>query len=134
MDDLVSVGTTTALYYATIHQDATRLLADICLEKGQRALVGKVAMDHKEQCPDYYRDASAEEAIRGTADLFDYVRASPDNADARVMAVVSPRFIPSCTDASLRVWEPWRRSSGGHVQTHCSEGDWEHGSSSSGSA
>ena len=55
VDDLISIGTTTALYYATIHQDATRLLADICLEKGQRALVGKVAMDHAEQCPDYYR-------------------------------------------------------------------------------
>jgi guanine deaminase len=126
VDDLISIGTTTALYYATIHQDATRLLADICLQKGQRALVGKVAMDHREQCPDYYRDASADDAIRGTADLFDYVRSNPDNAEGRVLAVVSPRFIPSCTDASLVGLGALAKQLGCHVQTHCSEGDWEH--------
>ena len=60
-------GTTTALYFATIHQEATRLLADICLEKGQRALIGKVAMDNPAECPDYYRDASAEAGDRGHA-------------------------------------------------------------------
>jgi len=126
VDDLISIGTTTALYYATIHQDATRILADICLEKGQRALVGKVAMDHREQCPDYYRDASADEAIRGTADLFDYVKSNHDNKEGRVLAVVSPRFIPSCTDASLKGLGTLAKQLGCHVQTHCSEGDWEH--------
>jgi guanine deaminase len=126
VEDLISIGTTTALYYATIHQDATRLLADICLEKGQRALVGKVAMDHAEQCPEYYRDASADAALRGTADLFDYVRSHPDNPDGRVAAVVSPRFIPSCTDAALEGLGALARELGCHVQTHCSEGDWEH--------
>jgi guanine deaminase len=126
VDDLISIGTTTALYYGTIHQDANRLLADICLAKGQRALVGKVAMDDEGQCPDYYRDASADAAIRGTADLFDYVRSNPDNADGRVAAVVSPRFIPSCTDASLRGLGALAKELGCHVQTHCSEGDWEH--------
>ena len=126
VDDLISIGTTTALYYATIHQDATRILADICLEKGQRALVGKVSMDHREQCPEYYRDASADAAIRGTADLFDYVRSNPDNGEGRVLSVVSPRFIPSCTDASLEGLGALARELGCHVQTHCSEGDWEH--------
>jgi guanine deaminase len=126
VEDLISIGTTTALYYATIHQDATRLLADICLEKGQRALIGKVAMDHRDQCPDYYRDASADEAVRGTADLFDYVRSNPDNADGRIDAVVSPRFIPSCTDAALEGLGDLAKELDCHVQTHCSESDWEH--------
>ena len=57
--DLLANGTTTALYFATIHQEATRALVDICLEKGQRALIGKVAMDNTDECPDYYRDRSA---------------------------------------------------------------------------
>lgn len=126
VDDLLAAGTTTALYYATVHSDATRLLADLCLEKGQRALVGKVAMDSPDQCPDYYRDASAEESIRGTADLFQYVRGSPDNGEGRVLAVVTPRFIPSCTDEALRGLGALARELGAHVQTHCSEGDWEH--------
>jgi guanine deaminase len=126
VNDLLSSGTTTALYYATIHQDATRLLADLCLEKGQRALIGKVAMDHREQCPDYYRDASADASIRGTMDFFDYVRSNPDNGDGLVTAVVTPRFIPSCSDAALEGLGDLARRTGCHVQTHCSEGDWEH--------
>lgn len=126
IDDLLGMGTTTVLYYATIHQDATRLLADLCLEKGQRALIGKVAMDHKEECPDFYRDASADVSIRGTLDFFDYVRANPDNREALVSPVVTPRFIPSCTDAALEGLGEIARRLGCHVQTHCSEGDWEH--------
>ena len=61
---LVANGTTTAMYYATIHLEASKRLAEICLEKGQRALVGKVAMDNPEQCPDYYRDASAGQGLK----------------------------------------------------------------------
>lgn len=126
VDDLLSAGTTTAVYYATIHRDATRLLADICLEKGQRALIGKVAMDCGDQCPDYYRDGSAEESIRGTADFADYVRRNPANADGRVLPVVTPRFIPSCTDEALKGLGALAKELGCHIQTHCSEGDWEH--------
>ncbi|WP_281354881.1 amidohydrolase family protein [Chelativorans xinjiangense] len=51
VDDLIANGTTTAVYFATIHQDATRILADTCLERGQRALIGKVAMDNAGPVP-----------------------------------------------------------------------------------
>ena len=124
--DLLANGTTTALYFATIHQQASRLLVDICLEKGQRALVGKVAMDDPASCPDYYRDASPEEAVAGTRALIDYVRIHPGNADGRVLPVVTPRFIPSCTDAALAGLGELAKECGCHVQTHCSESDWAH--------
>lgn len=42
---LVSHGTTMAVYYGSIHLDATKALVDVCLARGQRAVVGKVAMD-----------------------------------------------------------------------------------------
>jgi len=127
VSELLATGTTTALYFATIHQEATRLLVDICLETGQRALVGKVAMDDPEACPDYYRDTSAEEAVAGTRALIDYVRSHPDNADSRVLPVITPRFIPSCTDATLEGLGKLAAECGCHVQTHCSESDWAHG-------
>jgi len=38
-------GTTTALYFATIHLPASKILADIAHQRGQRAFVGKVCMD-----------------------------------------------------------------------------------------
>ncbi|HEX8049445.1 guanine deaminase [Rhizobium sp.] len=127
VEDLLANGTTTALYFATIHQEATRVLVDTCLEKGQRALIGKVAMDNAEECPDYYRDLSPEEALDGTRALIDYVRGHPDNGEGRVLPVVTPRFIPSCTDATLEGLGAIARECGCHVQTHCSESDWAHG-------
>jgi guanine deaminase len=60
VDGLLANGTTTALYFASIHLPATQKLADICLRRSQRALIGRVAMDNPEQCPDFYRDASAQ--------------------------------------------------------------------------
>jgi guanine deaminase len=125
--DLLASGTTTALYFATIHQDATRVLVDVCLAKGQRALVGKVVMDDPDSCPDYYRDASVEEALEGTRQFIDYVRANPHNTHGRVQPVVTPRFIPSCTDAVLEGLGRIASQCGCHVQTHCSESDWAHG-------
>ena len=127
VDDLLANGTTTALYFATVHQDATRSLADICLEKGQRALIGKVAMDNADECPDYYRDASPDEAIEGTRALIDYITNHPDNVEKKVLPVITPRFVPSCTDATLEGLGALAKECGCHVQTHCSESDWAHG-------
>lgn len=126
VEDLLSNGTTTALYFATVHRPATRLLADICLEKGQRALIGKVVMDNHDQCPDFYRDATTDEALEGTHDLIAYIGAHPANRGGLVLPVVTPRFIPSCTDAALAGLGEIAHECGCHVQTHCSESDWEH--------
>ena len=125
--DILALGTTTAVLFATIHQEATRLLADVCLERGLRAVIGKVAMDNAETCPDYYRDASAAAAIEGTAAFIDYVRTHPQNRDGRVVPAVTPRFVPSCTDPLLDELGKLAQTCGCDVQTHCSESDWEHG-------
>jgi guanine deaminase len=126
VDSLLANGTTTALYFATIHLPATELLADICLRRGQRALVGRVAMDDPDQCPDYYRDASAETGTADTRTFIDYVRAMPGNEAGLVRPVITPRFIPSCTDELLLGLGALAKETGCHVQTHCSESDWEH--------
>ncbi len=123
--DLLASGTTTALYFATVHRAATELLAEICLTAGQRALVGKVVMDDPKSCPDYYRDASAELAVAETRAVIDHIRALPDND--RVLPVITPRFIPSCTDAALTGLGKLAAECDCHVQTHCSESDWAHG-------
>lgn len=127
VDDLIASGTTTALYFATVHQDATRILTDTCLERGQRAVIGKVVMDNPDECPDYYRDTSPDAAIRGTQDLIDYVAGHPDNGGTLVKPAITPRFIPSCTDAALEGLGALAKQCGCHVQTHCSESDWAHG-------
>ena len=126
VESMVANGTTTTMYYATIHLEATERLVDICLQHGQRALVGKVAMDDPEGCPGYYRDPSAQAAIDQTVHLIDYVENHPDNQRSLVRPVITPRFIPSCTDALLRGLGEVAAATSCHVQTHASESDWAH--------
>jgi len=127
VDTLLANGTTTVMYYATIHREASTRLAAICLEHGQRALVGKLSMDHPEQCPDYYRESSTAAAIEALEGFLEELPALAGNEAGLVQPVVTPRFIPSCTDELLQTLGRIAAARGCHVQTHCSEGDWEHG-------
>lgn len=114
----LSHGTTTACYYATRHVAATNLLADVCLSKGQRAFVGRVCMD--QLSPEYYRDESAEESVKGTKECIEHVR-KIDPGFALVCPIVTPRFAPSCSWESMcglgKLW----KEEGVPVQTHISE-------------
>jgi guanine deaminase len=127
VDDLLANGTTTALYFATQHVEATKLLADICMAKGQRALVGKVVMDDPASCPPDYRDETPEAAVEGSRAVIEHIRNHVGNSAGRVLPVVTPRFIPSCTDAALEGLGKLAAECNCHVQTHCSESDWAHG-------
>jgi len=124
---LLANGTTTAVYFATLHTESSVELARICLAQGQRALVGRVAMDDPFQCPDYYRDETAASAEAETRAFIRAVAELPGNTAKRVLPVITPRFIPSCTDDLLKRLGTVARETGCHVQTHCSESDWEHG-------
>ncbi|MBV7505401.1 guanine deaminase [Bacillus sp. sid0103] len=124
---LLANGTTTALYFATVHKEASLLLAEICAEKGQRGLVGKVVMDNPEQNPDYYRDADTQTALADTEEFILAVNKLTKSAKQGVYPVVTPRFIPSCTDDALKGLGELAAKYQTYVQSHCSESDWEHG-------
>ena len=123
---LLSHGTTTAVYYASVHEESTARLAAACADHGQRAFVGRVAMDHPEGTPDWYRDASAGEAIAASHRSIDAIR-GVDAGRGLVHPIVTPRFAPACTDAAMQGLAELARSERVLVQTHCSESDWEHG-------
>lgn len=118
-------GTTAAAYFATTDVAATNLLAGICVERGQRALVGRVCMDDARTCPAWYRDESAAESVARTRACVDYARRL-DPEGALVRPVVTPRFAPSCTRPAMRALGALAREGGGlHVQTHVSENEGE---------
>lgn len=119
-------GTTTALYFATVDREPSVLLAKICGELGQRGLVGKVVMDDPEANPEYCRDASPQEAISETEKFITEVMGFKDSYKQKVYPVVTPRFIPSCTDEALEGLGKLAKKYDVHVQTHCSESDWQH--------
>jgi guanine deaminase len=124
---LLANGTTTAVYFATLHLPATQILAEICLAQGQRALIGRVAMDDPVQCPETYRDPSAAVAIEETRHFIEFVKALPGNDHRLIEPVITPRFIPACSDALLQGLGDLASETGCAIQTHCSESDWEHG-------
>ncbi|KAF9740275.1 hypothetical protein PMIN06_010402 [Paraphaeosphaeria minitans] len=114
----LSHGTTTCAYYATRHVEATNLLADICLARGQRALVGRVCMDTLS--PEYYRDESVESAVRDSKACIDYAR-SIDAEGSIVRPIITPRFAPSCTAPCLTGLGKLAQETDAFVQTHVSE-------------
>ncbi|KAJ9132486.1 Metallo-dependent hydrolase, partial [Coniochaeta hoffmannii] len=122
----LSHGTTTAAYYATVDVASTNLLADLCLAAGQRALVGRVCMDERGMCPDWYRDGSAREGVDRARESAEYI-ARVDAGRGLVRAVVTPRFAPSCSPEMLRGLGELAREKGLHVQTHISENEGEIG-------
>ncbi|MFC5468153.1 guanine deaminase [Cohnella suwonensis] len=124
---LLANGTTTALYFATIHKEASLLLAEICAERGQRGLIGKVVMDDPGQTPEYYRDADAQTALADTEQFILAVKRLAPTAKQGVYPVVTPRFIPSCTDEALKGLGELAARHDTHIQSHCSESDWAHG-------
>lgn len=126
VDTLLASGTTTALYFATIHEEASYLLAKICAERGQRALVGKVVMDDTMQNPVFYRNASSESALAGTERFVQRVQQLNETTKQGVYPVVTPRFVPSCTDQVLVGLGRIAAEYDVHVTSHCSESDWAH--------
>ena len=123
---LLAHGTTTAVYFATVDVGATTALAEAALAAGQRAYVGRVAMDHPTGTPDWYRDASAEDGVAASARSIDAIR-SLDAGRGLVEPILTPRFTPACTDGLLRGLGELAARAGTLVQTHASESDWAHG-------
>lgn len=120
---LLAHGTTTAVYYSSVHVDATTALAETCARFGQRAFVGRVGMDHPDGTPDWYRDVDAVSGVAASAASLDAIGALRSSL---VRGIVTPRFIPACTDALLEGLAELAAATGTIVQTHCSESDWEH--------
>ncbi|KAH7327939.1 hypothetical protein B0I35DRAFT_345347 [Stachybotrys elegans] len=113
-------GTTMASYFATIDVDATNLLADICLDLGQRAFIGRVCMDNHDISPEYYRDESTEKSLEATLKTVEHIRSIDPTFDM-VSPVLTPRFAPTCSAELMTGLSVIQRDMGLPVQTHVSE-------------
>ncbi|MDO4438430.1 MAG: amidohydrolase family protein [Eubacteriales bacterium] len=119
-------GTTTAVYFATVDREPSVRLAEICGELGQRAFVGKVVMDEKEANPGYCCDESADSAVSETEKFIEELSGLEGKYSQGVYPVITPRFIPSCSTECLEKLGDLAKNKKLHIQTHCSESDWEH--------
>ncbi|WP_404811469.1 guanine deaminase [Companilactobacillus hulinensis] len=125
VNELLANGTTTVLYFGSIHTDANLVLADICAQAGQRAFIGKVAMDNPEQTPDFYRDSSSKESLEQTELFIQRLFDLQKKISAELTPVITPRFVPSCTDETLAGLGQLAAKYNLPIQSHCSESIWE---------
>lgn len=93
-------GTTTAVYFATIHLQASLTLAKICKELHQRAFIGKVNMDRNspatyiEQCEASLKDTEqfVQQVLQMNRGTLDY-----EPGTDLVCPIITPRFVPTCS-------------------------------------
>ncbi|KFA69672.1 hypothetical protein S40285_08664 [Stachybotrys chlorohalonatus IBT 40285] len=125
--DFLRQGITTASYYSSRHAEATCILADVCLEKGQRAFIGKCNMDRN--APEYICEESAQVSLRETRECIAHIRDLPGCADptqALVKPVLTPRFAISCTPELLAgLGEIMKSDVDLAMQTHFNEAQQE---------
>lgn len=111
-------GTMRSAVFATIHPEATKLLADLYKEAGLGAFVGLVGMNRN--CPEDLRNTT-EELISATKELVAYLEQTARKDRAEVKMILTPRFVPSCTDDMLRALGELAAQYGLPVQSHLSE-------------
>lgn len=116
-------GVTTASYYGSLHGEATCILADTCLKKGQRAFVGKCNMNRNS--PDFYRDASVEESLAETERCISHIQ-TIDPSNKLLKYVITPRFAISCeADLLAGLGDIASRNPDVPIQTHFNEAEQE---------
>ncbi|MDR3249445.1 MAG: amidohydrolase family protein [Treponema sp.] len=102
--------------FATIHPEATVILQDLLEESGLVTMVGKVSMDRN--CPDTVREKDTEAALQN---IEAWLRASAERKYRNTYPILTPRFIPSCSDALLSALGKLAGDRALPVQSHLSE-------------
>jgi len=125
IDRTLTNGTTLASYYATIHENATKLLNDIAYLKGQRAMIGKTCMN--QHSPDNYIETLDEckEAQYGVIKHVEETNEGHESFDVITKPIITPRFAGSCTEELMKWLGELSQSGEYHVQTHLSENHGE---------
>lgn len=108
--------TTRACIFATIHADSTLLLMDMLEKSGLSTLVGKVNMDRNS--PDTLKEESADIACFNTEKFLLRVL---DKNYKNTKAILTPRFIPSCSDELMTKLQNLKDKYDLCVQSHLSE-------------
>ncbi len=120
IDQLLSVGTTSFVGYATVHHEATKRALGCCSRRGLRAVVGQVLID--QEAPDsMLRDADA--CITETESLLNDWPAQPEQRTQgnRVSTAVTPRFAITCSEGLLKAAGDLARKHDAYIQTHLAE-------------
>lgn len=118
-ENLKKGATTRACIFSSLHVPATELLMELMEETGLRVMVGKVNMDRNS--PDILREDDAEASAEATRQWLSQIK----GRFKHVQPILTPRFIPSCSDALMEKLSEIQKETGLPVQSHLSENPGE---------
>ena len=118
-EDLRRCFTTRAVVFATLHNEATIELMDQLEKTGMITYVGKVNMDRNGGAHLEEEDAAA--SLKATAEWLEAIQGRYKNT----MPILTPRFIPSCSDDLMRGLGKMSVERGLRIQSHLSENQSE---------
>ena len=119
VDALKKGATTRACIFATRHRYATELLMQLMEDSGLVSYVGKVNMDR--EASEALTEDSAEMSAYAT---FGWINATKDKFK-NTKPILTPRFIPCCTDKLMEELREIQMAYGIPVQSHLSESKGE---------
>ena len=119
VDALKSGATTRACIFATRHRPATELLMELMEKSGLVSFVGKVNMDR--EASEALTEESADISAHTTIEWINAVKDKFRNTKP----ILTPRFIPCCTDQLMEKLRQIQMVSGIPVQSHLSESKGE---------
>lgn len=113
----LSSGTTCCAYYATLHVEPTKILADCAFEQGQRAFIGRTCQDCGKP---HYSDKGLEDGQKSTKEVIDHIKMrDPD------YSVIKPILAPRNANKVSREFMLWLAAESERqnlpIETHLSE-------------
>lgn len=112
--DLWKEGTTRSAVYSSVHLEGTKLLMDMFIKSGLGAYVGKVNMDRNSS------DALNESTKKSIADTERLLKEFANKSDL-VKPIITPRFLPTCTDDLLNALAKLAMDYDIPIQSHLNE-------------
>lgn len=116
VDALIQNGTMRSVLFATIHPESTRYLMTLIKEKGLGAYVGLVNMDRN--APDYLTTGT-DQALQETRIWYEEMQLADQGGI--VNPILTPRFIPTCSDALMSGLAALTAEWNAPIQSHLSE-------------
>lgn len=115
VQDLVKGPNTRSVIFATVHGETTEMLMDMLEATGLKTMVGKVNMDRN--APDILREVDAQASLEATRGWLNEIKGRYE----RTKPILTPRFIPSCTDELMKGLSELQKAYQLPLQSHLSE-------------
>ncbi len=119
VDDLKKSAVTRAVIFATLHVEGTKVLMDLLETSGLKTYVGKVSMDRNAQ------EGLQEESAKAASTAVRQWLQKTEGHYEHTKPILTPRFIPSCSDALMAELHNIQKETGLPLQSHLSENPGE---------